>query len=241
MRSNDHEALNSRYHRGAMPEEENAKKFLSQIADRFVGSEKTIILVMGTLYLIHEKSESLDVFKIFKAEVENQLGKKIKAVKSDRGGEYYGRYDGSGRTDLLHSPFFDVKMTVDETVDGYIDRILFTLAPSIEEHLPTGHWRITGRLHKTPPASFPWISTLGFVFLVVEERLVAIDELLEADEVFCTGTAVVVSPVGSITYLGKRVEYGDGVGIVSQQLYSALTSLQMGLSEDKLCWTVVVD
>ncbi|RDX79945.1 hypothetical protein CR513_39575, partial [Mucuna pruriens] len=32
----------------------------------------------------------------FKAEVELQLGKKIKAVKSDRGGEYYGRYDGSG-------------------------------------------------------------------------------------------------------------------------------------------------
>lgn len=38
----------------------------------------------------------------------------------------------------------------------------------------------------------------------VEERLVAVDELLEADEVFCTGTAVVVSPVGSITYKGKR-------------------------------------
>ena len=38
----------------------------------------------------------MDVFKSFKAEVELQLGKKIKAVKSDRGGEYYGRYDGSG-------------------------------------------------------------------------------------------------------------------------------------------------
>jgi branched-chain amino acid aminotransferase len=38
----------------------------------------------------------------------------------------------------------------------------------------------------------------------VEERLVSVDELLEADEVFCTGTAVVVSPVGSITYQGKR-------------------------------------
>ena len=36
------------------------------------------------------------MFKIFKVEVENQLGKKIKAVKSNRGGEYYGRYDGSG-------------------------------------------------------------------------------------------------------------------------------------------------
>ncbi|KAL6335107.1 hypothetical protein AAG906_026487 [Vitis piasezkii] len=31
-----------------------------------------------------------------KAEVENQLSKKIKVVRSDRGGEYYGRYDGSG-------------------------------------------------------------------------------------------------------------------------------------------------
>ncbi|RDY02214.1 hypothetical protein CR513_14360, partial [Mucuna pruriens] len=47
------------------------------------------------LCLIHEKSQSLDVFKSFKAEVELQLGKKIKAVKSDRGGEYYGRYDES--------------------------------------------------------------------------------------------------------------------------------------------------
>ncbi|KAJ4969145.1 hypothetical protein NE237_015846 [Protea cynaroides] len=78
--------------------------------------------------------------------------------------------------------------------------------------------------------------SLGFQ---VEERLVSVEELLDADEVFCTGTAVVVSPVGSITYLGKRVSYGDSkVGAVSQQLYTALTSLQMGLSEDKMGWTV---
>ncbi|KAG6392533.1 hypothetical protein SASPL_146757 [Salvia splendens] len=71
----------------------------------------------------------------------------------------------------------------------------------------------------------------------VEERYVTVDDLLEADEVFCTGTAVVVSPVGSITYLNKRVTYG-GVGRVSQQLYSALTSLQMGLAEDTMGWIV---
>ncbi|KAF7827012.1 Retrovirus-related Pol polyprotein from transposon TNT 1-94 [Senna tora] len=46
------------------------------------------------LELIH--TDVLDMFKIFKAEVETQSGKKIKAVKSDRGGEYYDRYDGSG-------------------------------------------------------------------------------------------------------------------------------------------------
>ena len=36
------------------------------------------------------------MFKTFKAEVENQLNKRIKSVRSDHGGEYYGRYDGSG-------------------------------------------------------------------------------------------------------------------------------------------------
>ncbi|RDX81644.1 hypothetical protein CR513_37655, partial [Mucuna pruriens] len=43
-----------------------------------------------------EESQSLDVFKSFKAKVELQLGKKIKAIKYDHGGEYYGRYDGPG-------------------------------------------------------------------------------------------------------------------------------------------------
>ena len=50
----------------------------------------------GYLYLIHEKSQSLDVFKNFKAKVENQLSKKMKAVRSDHEGKYYGTYDVSG-------------------------------------------------------------------------------------------------------------------------------------------------
>ena len=37
------------------------------------------------------------MFKAFKVKVELQLGKPIKAVKSDKGGEYYGRYDEIGR------------------------------------------------------------------------------------------------------------------------------------------------
>jgi hypothetical protein len=40
----------------------------------------------GYIYPIKERSEMLDKFKIFKAEVENQLDKKIKIVRSDRGG-----------------------------------------------------------------------------------------------------------------------------------------------------------
>ncbi|KAH9697754.1 Integrase catalytic domain-containing protein [Citrus sinensis] len=51
----------------------------------------------GHVELLAEKSESLSAFQAFKANVELQKGKKIKAVRSDRGGEYYERYDETGR------------------------------------------------------------------------------------------------------------------------------------------------
>jgi hypothetical protein len=50
------------------------------------------------IYPITERSEVLEKFKIFKTEVENQHNIKIKLVRSDRGGEYYG----------LHTPYGQV-------------------------------------------------------------------------------------------------------------------------------------
>jgi len=49
------------------------------------------------VYLLRNKNEALDSFKVFKAEVENQCGKQIKIVRSDTGGEYYGRYTQNGQ------------------------------------------------------------------------------------------------------------------------------------------------
>jgi hypothetical protein len=51
----------------------------------------------GYIYPIKERSEALDKFKIFKAEVENQHNIKIKLVRSDRGGEYYGHHTPYGQ------------------------------------------------------------------------------------------------------------------------------------------------
>lgn len=51
----------------------------------------------GYVYLLHEKSQALNALEIFINEVERQLDKKVKIVRSDRGGEYYGRYDESGQ------------------------------------------------------------------------------------------------------------------------------------------------
>nr|GEX04724.1 hypothetical protein [Tanacetum cinerariifolium] len=42
----------------------------------------------GYVYLMKHKHEVFETFKIFQNEVEKQLGKKIKAIRSDRGGEY---------------------------------------------------------------------------------------------------------------------------------------------------------
>ena len=35
------------------------------------------------------KDQAFQMFKIYKSEVENQKGKKIKILRSDRGGEYF--------------------------------------------------------------------------------------------------------------------------------------------------------
>ena len=44
--------------------------------------------IYGYVYLMKWKFKAFEKFKEFKAEVENQLGKRIKAIRSNRGGEY---------------------------------------------------------------------------------------------------------------------------------------------------------
>jgi hypothetical protein len=57
------------------------------------------------IYLIKERLEALDKFNIFKAEVENQHNLKIKIVRSDRGGEYYGRHTPYGQVSRPFAKF----------------------------------------------------------------------------------------------------------------------------------------
>ncbi len=81
----------------------------------------------------------------------------------------------------------------------------------------------------------------------VEERRISIDEVVEAahngtlEEVFGTGTAAVISPVGELKYLDHRIIINDGkIGEVSQMLYDTLTGIQYGRIEDPFGWTVRV-
>ena len=75
----------------------------------------------------------------------------------------------------------------------------------------------------------------------VEERNVSVEEVLEADECFCCGTAVVVVPVGSITVKGEKTQFQGGkTGPVAQEMYDELTGIQSGKVEGPDGWLEVV-
>ena len=54
--------------------------------------------------------------------------------------------------------------------------------------------------------------------ITVEKTELTVDDLLSADEVFCTGTAVVITPVGKISYQGKMTEINQNkMGPIAQK------------------------
>ena len=62
------------------------------------------------------------------------------------------------------------------------------------------------------------------------------------EEVFGTGTAAVISPVGELRYKDDVVRINDEkTGELTQKLYDTLTGIQWGKLEDKYNWTVPVE
>lgn len=83
--------------------------------------------------------------------------------------------------------------------------------------------------------------------LPVEERRISVDELEEAartgalEEVWGTGTAAVISPVGHLRYVNDVFQIGNGgIGEISQKLYDTVTGIQLGKIQDTHGWTMEV-
>lgn len=74
----------------------------------------------------------------------------------------------------------------------------------------------------------------------IEQRPVLIEELETFDEVLAIGTAVVVTPIGSITHGDKVYTFGeeeDGkVGDITTKLYNRVREIQNGTGEDNYDW-----
>ncbi len=81
----------------------------------------------------------------------------------------------------------------------------------------------------------------------VSERQLEIDEVTAAHrtgalaEVWGTGTAAVISPVGELAYKGQKMLINGGrIGPLTQRLYDAIVAIQYGQAPDVHGWTVEV-
>ncbi len=81
----------------------------------------------------------------------------------------------------------------------------------------------------------------------VVERKISIDEIYaahdrgELKEVFGSGTAAVISPVGNIKYNGREILIGAGqVGPLAAKLFKELMDIQYGKADDPFGWTMPV-
>ena len=81
----------------------------------------------------------------------------------------------------------------------------------------------------------------------VTERRIGIEEIFEAyetgrlQEVFGSGTAAVISPVGQIKFNDREIIISGGkVGPISARLFKELADIQYGRAEDSMGWIVRV-
>lgn len=81
----------------------------------------------------------------------------------------------------------------------------------------------------------------------VEERPVTIDEIVQAhqagtlEEVFGSGTAAVISPVGKLTYQDQEMTIRQQtIGPLSQKLYDTISGIQKGILPDSEGWCVTL-
>ena len=82
----------------------------------------------------------------------------------------------------------------------------------------------------------------------VSERRITIQEIADAydagklSEVFGTGTAAVISPVGHLKWGDKVMTINNNkIGPVSQMIYDTLTGIQWGKIPDEFGWIVPID
>jgi branched-chain amino acid aminotransferase len=82
----------------------------------------------------------------------------------------------------------------------------------------------------------------------VVERKISIEEIFDAhakghlEEVFGTGTAAVISPVGELSWDNKKIVINNSeTGDLSKRVYDTLTGIQTGMMDDSFGWRVTIE
>ena len=77
--------------------------------------------------------------------------------------------------------------------------------------------------------------------LEVDEGDLSVDQILSADEVFCTGTAVVLAPVGKVTHQDKVYHFSNGkIGPITKKCKEVLLSIQREDITDPFGWILKI-
>lgn len=91
------------------------------------------------------------------------------------------------------------------------------------------------------------IKLLNHWGFTVKEKKITIDEIYKAyhdgllEEVFASGTAAVVSPVGVLSWNGDDITVNNNkVGDLTQRLYDSISAIQLGKEDDPFNWVKVV-
>lgn len=117
-------------------------------------------------------------------------------------------------------------------------------------------FKIDGTVYTAPTIGtvLPGVTRMSCIELLekwgvpVSQDRLAIATVMEAakngklEEVFGSGTAAVISPVGELRYEDEVAHIGDGkIGELTQKLYDTITGIQWGKIPDNMGWTVAVE
>jgi len=155
---------------------------------------------------------------------------------------------GTGSTKCAGNYASGLAHTVAAQAAGFNDVVYLDAATgqNLEEVSACNVFSVKGRTIQTPPLSgtiLPGVTRDSVLQLArargyeVAERPLPVRTALTSDEMFTSGTAVVVAPVASLSYQGAKTVFNGGdAGPVTQELYHALVSIQNEQADDPFGW-----
>ena len=174
-----------------------------------------------------------------------------KYVRAVRGGtgeaKCAGNYGGSLKAqEIAHEKGYEQILWLDGIHRKYIEEI-----GAANAFFVIGNEVVTSELNGS---ILPGITRDSIIALCrkngrkISERKISIDELEEAyrkgelKEMFASGTAAIVSPVGELLYKGEVMTINNNeIGPVAQEMYDTIYGIQTGRIDDFMGWTVAVE
>lgn len=169
-------------------------------------------------------------------------------VRAVRGGVGFtkcaGNYAGSILAgDIAEKKGYSQVLWLDGVEQKYVEEV-----GSMNMMFAYGNKIVTPKLNGS---ILPGITRDSVLKLAVQLGYEAVEERLDINEIFAdarsgklteafgTGTAAVISPVGTLCMRDEKLTVGDGgIGKVAQKLYDTLTGIQYGRLEDKNGWII---